>query len=53
MKYVVLECVHVSLLHYIILYLCLPSVFDQTKWHAQWDLILLPSSLRFNGHHKK
>jgi hypothetical protein len=29
MKYVVLECVHVSLLHYIILYLCIHSVFDQ------------------------
>ena len=22
----------------------------KNKWHAQWDLSLLPSSLRFNGH---
>ena len=43
---------HVSPLHYII-FLCLRSVFDQTKWHAQWDPILLPSSLHFNGRQKK
>jgi hypothetical protein len=30
MKYVVLECVHVSVLYYIILFICLHSVFDQT-----------------------
>jgi hypothetical protein len=24
-------------------------LFSRTKWHAQWDLILLPSLLRFNG----
>jgi hypothetical protein len=30
MKYVDLECEHVSVLHYIILYICLRSVFDQT-----------------------
>jgi hypothetical protein len=22
------------------------------KWHAQWDLVLLPSLLHSNGHHK-
>jgi hypothetical protein len=27
-------------------------LFSQTKWHTRWDLILLPSSMRSNGHHK-
>jgi hypothetical protein len=27
-------------------------LFSRTKWHAQWDLILLPSSLRSDGRHK-
>jgi hypothetical protein len=27
-------------------------LFSRTKWHVQWDLILLPSSLRSDSHHK-
>jgi hypothetical protein len=27
-------------------------LFSRTKWHARWDLILLPSSLHSDGHHK-
>jgi hypothetical protein len=27
-------------------------LFSQTKWHTWWDLILLPSSLLSDGHHK-
>jgi hypothetical protein len=40
MKYVVLECVHVSVLHYIILFIRLHSVFDQTlgKQQAPMDI---------------
>jgi hypothetical protein len=26
-------------------------LFSQTKWHARWDLILLPSLLRYSGRH--
>jgi hypothetical protein len=35
------------------LFSCLQDfLFSRIKWHTQWDLILLPSSLRSNGHHK-
>jgi hypothetical protein len=27
-------------------------LFSRTKWHARWDMILLPSLLRFYGRHK-
>ena len=37
MKYVVLEYVHVSPLHYIIFYLCLRSVYDQTVTHQLFN----------------
>jgi hypothetical protein len=53
MKYVVLKCVHVSSLHCNYFIYMSSFGFQQRKWHAQWDTILLPSSLRFNGHHKK